>query len=122
MNNREQAVQVLAEKGAVVIKCNGGSMKPLIFPREAIHLIKVDPSVLKVGDAVFVRVGGALQVHKIGAIDKDRYKITNWSDWGNSWVGSHCIYGLCVQVEDRVVVSEDEMNKRRAQSHTTSKT
>ena len=114
MNNREQAVQVLAEKGSVVIKCNGGSMKPLIAPREAIHLIKADSALLRVGDAVFVRVGGALQVHKIGAIDKDRYKITNWSGWGNSWVGSHCIYGLCVQVEGRIVVSADDMNKRKS--------
>jgi hypothetical protein len=116
MSNRQEAINVLHEKGSVVISCNGGSMKPLIHPKEAIHLIKVDPVLLRVGDAVFVRVSGGLQVHKIDAIDKDRYKITNWSGWGNSWVPSKNIYGLCVQVEDRVVVSADEMEKRKAEN------
>lgn len=115
MNSRELAVETLREQGSVVIKCNGNSMKPLIAPQENIHLIKVDPALLRVGDAVFVRVDGVLQVHKIGSIENDRYKITNWSGWGNSWVGSDRIYGLCVQVENRVIVSDEEMVKRGSQ-------
>lgn len=114
MDNRQQAIKVLEEKGAVIIRCNGGSMKPIIYPKEAIHLVKVDPSLLRVGDAVFVRIRGSLQVHKLSAIDKNHYQISNAKNFVNGWVGANCIYGLCVQVEDRVIVSEDEMNKRRS--------
>lgn len=112
MNPREMAVKTLEEKGEVAIRCNGNSMRPLIAPKELIHLFKVEPSVLKVGDAVFVKINGAYQVHKLTAIDGARYQISNNKGWVNGWVSANCIYGLCVQVEDRIVVSAEEMAKR----------
>lgn len=113
MNGRDFAVKALEEKGEVVIRCNGGSMKPIIYPREAIHLKKVSPQQLRVGDAVFCRVNGGLTVHEIGAVDGDRFKIQNHAGHVNGWVGEKCIFGLAVQIEDRVLVSDEELEKRK---------
>lgn len=113
MKNREFAIKTLEEKGEVIIRCNGNSMKPIISPKEAIHLKKVNPTQLRVGDAVFCKVKGALTVHKIGAIDKDRFRIENNSGFINGWVGANNIYGLVVQIENRVLVSNEELIKRQ---------
>jgi hypothetical protein len=112
MNKREYAVKILQEKGECVIRCNGNSMRPIIAPQEAIHLKKVLHQQLRVGDAVFVRIKGNLQVHLITAIDKDRYMISNNHGHQNGWVGANCIYGLATQIEDRVLVSDEELSKR----------
>jgi len=116
MSNRLIAIKILEEKSEVTIKCNGGSMKPLIFPKEAIHLRRVNHSLIRVGDAVFCRINGNLQVHKVTAIDKGRYQISNNKNFVNGWVGANCIYGLCVKVEDRVLVSDAELQKRDAEN------
>ncbi len=87
-------------------------MRPIIAPQEAIHLRKVDPSQLRVGDAVFVRINGNLQVHKITAIDNGRYEIGNNHGHINGKVGAQAIFGLAVQIEDRILVSEKELEER----------
>lgn len=112
MSNRQFAIQILEDKGSVVLTCNGSSMIPIIFPKETIHIKKVFASQLRVGDAVFVRICGNLQVHKIGAIDKNRYRIENNKGHINGWVGIHCIFGLATKIEDRVLVSDEELQKR----------
>ena len=114
MSNRTLAIQTLAEFGSVVITCNGNSMRPLIAPKEAIHLRKVDLSLLRVGDAVFCRINGNLQVHLISAVDKDRFQISNNHGHVNGWINHYNIFGLCVKVEDRVMVSDDDLTKRAA--------
>jgi len=112
--DRKVAIKVLEETGSVIIRCNGNSMRPLIAPQEAIHLRKVDPSLLRVGDAVFCRIKGALQVHLLTAIDakNQRYEISNNHDFRNGDIGPQSIFGLCVQVEDRVFVSEQDLVER----------
>lgn len=112
MSNRKFAIEVLQNKGEVVIQCNGSSMKPIIYPKEAIHLRKVDPKQLRVGDAVFCRVNGNLQVHKIVAMKDDRYTIGNNKGHVNDTVGQQSIFGLAVRIEDRVLVSDDELVAR----------
>ena len=116
MNPREIAIKALQEKGEVVIRCNGNSMRPLIGPKEAIHLKKVDLSLIRVDDAVFVRVNKNLQVHKVGAIDKNRFRIENNKGFVNGWVGPNAIYGLACKIEDRVLVSDEELAKRKAEN------
>ena len=112
MSNRKFAINVLEEKGNITIRCNGNSMQPLIKSKEAIHLKKVLPEQLRVGDAVFCRINKNLQVHKITAIDKERYQISNNKGFINGWVGSKSIFGLAVQIEDRVLVSERDLEQR----------
>jgi len=113
MNGRDFAVKALAEKGETTISCNGNSMRPIIAPKEKIHLRKVLPSQLRVGDAVFCRVNGGLTVHEIGAVDGDRFKIQNHAGHCNGWVGAKCIFGLAIRIEDRVLVSDEELETRK---------
>jgi hypothetical protein len=110
---RKFAIKVLLEKGEVVISCNGSSMKPIIHPRESIFIKRVPHDILCVGDAVFVKVKGNLQVHKIGAIEKDRWRIENNKGHINGWVNANAIYGLAVKVADRILVSDEELEKRK---------
>lgn len=112
MSNRKFAIEVLEKKGFVIISCNGNSMRPMILPKEPIHLKKVDSKMLRVGDAVFVKIHSALQVHLISAIDKDRFQISNNKKFVNGWVGEKCIFGLAVQAGDRILVSDKELEKR----------
>jgi hypothetical protein len=114
VGNRTFAIKALEEKGNVIIRCNGNSMRPIIAPQEAIHLIKVSPVALRVGDAVFVKVNGNLQVHKIGAVrnNNEEFRIENNKGHVNGWVGSKSIFGLAVQIEDRVLVSEKDLEQR----------
>jgi hypothetical protein len=110
---RKFAIKVLEEKNEVILQCNGGSMAPLINPRESIFIRRVLPEQLRVGDACFCRIKGALQVHLISAIDKDRYQISNNKKFVNGWIGANSIYGLAVKVEDRILVSDEELEKRK---------
>jgi hypothetical protein len=112
--SRKIAIGVLAEKGNVTLKCNGNSMRPLMAPGDTLHIKKVEPQKLRVGDAVFCKVNHGLQVHKISAMDetKGRWQISNNSGFANGWIGSSNIYGLCVMVNDRVLVSDAELDKR----------
>lgn len=114
MSNRKFAIQALEEKGNVIIRCNGNSMVPIIRSKEAIHLRKVLPTQLRVGDAVFCRINGNMTVHKITHIDvaNQRYEISNNHGFRNGVIGAQSIYGLAVQIEDRVLVSEEELAKR----------
>jgi hypothetical protein len=112
MSSRKFAIKVLEEKGEVVIKCNGNSMLPIIAPKEAIHLKKINPSQIRVGDAVFVHINKNLQVHKVGAIDKNRFRIENNKGHINGWVNANAIFGLAVQIEDRILISNEELEKR----------
>lgn len=113
--SRELAVKVLDEKGEVVITCNGSSMKAAgLYKGDSLYIKKVDISKLRIKDSVFVRVGGALQVHRLADIDKvkDKYCISNSFGWVNDWVNPDRIYGLCVKVNDTVIVSDADLEKR----------
>jgi hypothetical protein len=113
MNGRDFAVIVLTEKGETTISCNGNSMRPIIAPKEKIHLKRVLPEQLRIGDAVLCRIKSGLTVHKITAIDGDRHQISNNHGHVNGWIGAKCIYGLAVKIEDRVLVSDEELEKRK---------
>lgn len=114
ITNRKIAPQVLAEKGEVIIKGAGNSMRPIITTGETIYLKKVEPSKLRKGDAVFCKVHGNTFVHLITAVDSkgERFQIANNKGHTNGWTGAAGIYGLAVKIEDRVLVSDEELAKR----------
>jgi hypothetical protein len=112
MSDRKYAIKILEEKGEITIRCNGNSMQPIIQSREAIHLRRVDHKQLRVGDAVFCKINKNYQVHLITAIDKDRFQISNNKGWVNGWVNSKNIFGLAVQIEDRILVSDNQLAVR----------
>lgn len=114
MGSRKLAIDILEKTGSAVLVCNGNSMRPLMKPKDTLFIKKVDCSLLRVGDAVFCRINGNLQVHKISAIDEnqERWQISNARSFVNGWVKSSAIYGLCVKVEDKIVVSDEDLLKR----------
>lgn len=114
MSNRKYAVKILEDKGEVVIRGAGNSMQPIIETGDSIYLKKVSPEQLRVGDAVFCKVSGNMFVHLITAIDEKgpRFQISNNKGHTNGWIGPSGIYGLCVKVEDKVIVSEEDLTKR----------
>jgi len=59
-----------------------------------------DPSQLRVGDIVLCRIHGSEYLHLIKAIRSDgSFQIGNNKGGINGWVGSHGIYGVCVQID-----------------------
>jgi len=112
--DRKEAVAVLREKGEVVITCNGSSMRPRMQKGDNLLIKLIDFRKLRVNDAVFVRIKGALQVHKIAEISKsgDEFCISNAAGWINGWVKPDKIYGLCVKVNKTILVSDEDIIKR----------
>lgn len=110
--SRKEAIKVFEEKGEITIKACGKSMQPLIPDKSSIHLKKVDPSKLRVGDAVFCKVKNNLFVHMISAIKEDRFQISNKSGFVNGWIGANNIFGLCVGVNEKIIISDENLNKR----------
>jgi signal peptidase I len=110
--SRKIAVGILEKEGSVTLHCNGNSMRPMFKPGDSLHIKKVPHSKLRVGDAVFCRIKGSLQVHKVTAIDDSRWQISNNHGFVNGWIGNSAIYGLCVKTEDKVLVTEEELDKR----------
>lgn len=112
--SRKFAIKVLEEKGEVVIRGAGNSMQPIIYTGNSIFLKRVLPQQLRVGDAVFCKVKNSIFVHKIVAIDEkeQKYTIANNSGFINGKISPSNIFGLCVRVEDKILITEEELIKR----------
>lgn len=113
--SRKEAIKILEKCGKTVLRCQGNSMRPLMAPGDSLYIKKVDPSKIRVGDAIFCKINGNLQVHRVSAIDSmhdGRWQISNNKNHINGWIGRANIYGLCVGVGDRLLVSEEEIERR----------
>ena len=107
-------LQTLLEKGEVTFKPHGNSMTPKINSGDQVVVKKASVAALRVGDAVYVKVKGSYYLHLLSAIDetKGRYQISNNHGHINGWVGADNIFGVCVQVKDKIILSDDELTKR----------
>ena len=96
-------------------KPKGNSMTPRIKSGSPVRLKRVDISVYKVGDAVYAKVHGSYYLHLISAIDetKGRYQISNNHGHVNGWTDGIHLYGLCVEVDGKIIVSDEEIEKRQ---------
>ncbi len=114
MVSRKIAPQVLAEKGECEIKTQGNSMQPIMTTGDTLCIRKVAASKLRKGDAVFCKVHSSVFVHLISAVDSknERFLIANNRGHANGWCNASGIYGLCVKVNDRVLVSDAELEER----------
>lgn len=114
MISRKIAPQVLAEKGEAIIKAAGNSMQPIMSTGDTLYLKRVDPSKLRKGDAVFCKVRGNIFVHLIKGIDSkgERFIIGNNHGHINGHTNANGIFGLCTQVNDHVLVSDEELAGR----------
>ena len=79
----------------------GNSMTPRIKSRQKCTYSPVAaPDDVKVGDAVFCKVGGSYFTHLITAIRGDQYQISNNHGHVNGWTTLNHIYGKVINIED----------------------
>lgn len=79
----------------------GNSMTPRIKSRQKCTYSPVHaPEAVKVGDAVFCKVGGSYYTHLITAIRGDQYQISNNHGHVNGWITLNGIYGKVIAIED----------------------
>lgn len=112
MNWADRYIEILDEKGKVSFKPKGNSMQPKIYSGDLCILLKVEKSLYRVGDIVLCKVNGRQYLHLISAIKNNRFQISNNKNFVNGWVSHSSIYGLCVQVEDKILLSEQELKER----------
>ena len=107
-------LKTLLEKGEVTWKPHGNSMTPKIDSGDQVVVKKVDLAALRVGDVVYAKVKGSYYLHLLSAIDEsgNRYQISNNHGHVNGWVTADNVFGLCVQIKEKIVVSEQEIEKR----------
>lgn len=88
------------KKGETVqFRPRGNSMQGIIASGQLCTVVPVtDPKTLNVGDVVLCRVAGAQYLHKITAVQGERFQISNNRGHVNGW--TKAIYGRCTKVED----------------------
>ncbi len=115
MSRHNIILENLEKFGELSFKPKGNSMNPIIKSGATVRLKKVDPIVYRVGDAVYAKVQGNYYLHLISAIDetKNRYQISNNHGHVNGWTNAENVFGLCVEVDGKIIVSDEEIEKRK---------
>ena len=75
-------------------------MKGKVNDGATVTLAPCEPSALRVGDVVLVRVSGSDYLHLVKAIDGSRFQIGNNRGGINGWVGPTAIYGVATKIEN----------------------
>lgn len=79
----------------------GNSMAPRIKSRQKCTYKPVTTSEdVKIGDAVFCKVGGNYFTHLITAMRGDQYQISNNHGHVNGWITLNSIFGKVIAIED----------------------
>lgn len=77
-------------------------MTPRIRSGQEVELAPVsDPSTLRTGEIVLVRVGGSIYLHLIRALDGDRVQIANNHGRVNGWTSRASVYGRVIRIGPR---------------------
>lgn len=92
-----EIIQELSEGHSVTLRPHGTSMTPIIRSGQRIVLSPVDPTDVRVGDAVLAKVKGRYFIHKVTAIGDDgRFQISNNHGRVNGW--SRQVYGKVTEI------------------------
>lgn len=100
MSWAKHAKEALRRGETVQVRPRGHSMKGKVNDGAKVTLSPCDPSTLKMGDIVLVRVSGNDYLHLIKAINGKRFQIGNNRGGISGWVGPNAIYGLATEIED----------------------
>lgn len=108
-------VKTLSEKGEISFKPHGQSMTPKIESGDLVRVKVVASSILRIGDIVYCKVKGNYYLHLITAIDypKSKFQISNNKGHVNGWINANSIYGLCIEVAGKVIISDEAIIKRK---------
>lgn len=112
-------LKVLQEKGEATFKPHGNSMTPLVHSGDQVRIKAVGTHVFRVGDIVYAKVKGNYYLHLLTAIDSStaadyltRFQISNNHGHVNGWCLAKSMFGICVQVKDKIIVSDQELTSR----------
>ncbi len=73
-------------------------MSPKVNDGDLVHVAPCDPSEIRVGDIVLVRIRGRTYLHLVKARDGERLLIGNNRGKNNGWVGEGGVFGRVVEV------------------------
>jgi len=106
----------LQSKGEVSFRPKGNSMTPKIHSGDQVRVKSIPIGLYKVGDIVYCKIKGGFVLHLLTAItynkDKDKYQISNNHGHVNGWIGPDNIYGICIEADGKIIVSEEELKIR----------
>lgn len=118
MARRNFVLETLLEKGEVAFKPHGNSMTPKIESGDEVVVKKAPVGAFRVGDIAYCKVKGNIFLHLITAIDKEggRYQISNNHGHVNGWSSASNMYGICVKVKDKLILTDQELAARTPNS------
>ena len=101
-------LEKLETDGVVTYRGKGNSMTPRIKSGDKVTVRRVNPNLLRKGDMVYCKVKGSYFLHLITAIKGDQFQIGHV----NGWIGPNSIFGICIAVEDKEVISTKQLFAR----------
>jgi hypothetical protein len=116
-------LKTLLEKGEVIWKPKGNSMTPKIDSGDQVRIKRCTPRAFRVGDIVYAKVRGNHYLHLLSALDNSqgsgylaRYQISNNHGHVNGWTDAKNMFGICVQVKEKVLLTDHELSERVMQA------
>lgn len=105
-------LKTLVEKGEITFSPHGNSMTPKIDSGDEVVVKKAGRYL--VGDIVYAKVKGSYYLHLLSAIDEsqDRYQISNNHGHVNGWVKPEAIFGVCVKVKNKTLLTDEDLGIR----------
>lgn len=101
LRGRDAWIARLKAGETVAFREGGNSMTPRIKSRQKCTYVPVSSmSDIKVGDAVFCRVGGSYFTHLITAIRGEEVQISNNHGHVNGWTKIENVFGRVIKIEN----------------------
>ncbi|HEX8463024.1 MAG TPA: hypothetical protein VF627_00270 [Abditibacterium sp.] len=98
---RDAYIARLAAGEVVSFREGGNSMTPRIKSRQKCTYAPVNSmDDIKIGDAVFCRVGGSFFTHLVSAIKGDQVQISNNHGHVNGWTNISHVFGKVIKIEN----------------------
>lgn len=110
----DKYIKILFERGEVIFNPFGNSMKGKIESGDTCKIIIIPNIIYNIGDIVLCKVSGKQYLHLISAIDRSnvKFQISNNKNYINGWINYHSIYGICSQVNDKILISLEDLKNR----------
>lgn len=109
-------LKTLLEKGEVIWNPKGNSMTPKIQSGDQVTVKQVPIKAYRVGDIVYAKVKGNYYLHLLSATDDyksiTRYQISNNHGYVNGWISEFNLYGLCVKVGEKTLITDEDLKNR----------
>jgi len=123
MARQNFVLKMLEEKGEAVWKPKGHSMTPKIDSGDQVKVRNCSPLVYRVGDIVYAKVRGNYYLHLLTAIDTSaghgylsRFQISNNYGHVNGWTDAKNMFGICVQIKEKVILTNQQITNRIVES------